>query len=296
MTALPLPPQRVVLAAFLVLFAEVCFASVSALVKYLSTDLPSEQLVFFRNIMAFLILLPWLSRKGKVAFKTTQWRFHLTRGLAGIAAMYLFFYALASLPLAQATLVMLLSPFIIPIISKLWLKEEVTPQTWLAIAIGFVGVFVFLNPLTMNLSPMLLAAFGAAVLAAYTKTLIRKMSSTESTSKIVFYFAALSTVLSFIPLLFLWENIATEHWLGLLLMGVLAVSGQLGMTKAFSLAPAARVGVFTYTSVIFAATLGYFFWDEPVYWHMAAGTLIIMLAGYFALRTRRTLVADNVKP
>lgn len=105
-----LPPPRVFLAAVLLLGAEFCFASVSALVKYLSTDLPEEQLVFFRNIMAFLVLLPWLWRKGPGAFKTKAWKFHLSRGIAGIAAMYLFFYAIAALPLAQATLVLLLTP------------------------------------------------------------------------------------------------------------------------------------------------------------------------------------------
>src|SRR5690606_16449243 len=165
----PLPPQRVVLAAMLLLSAELCFAGVSALVKYLSSDLPEEQLVFFRNIMAFLVLLPWLWRKGPDAFKTKAIGFHLSRGIAGIAAMYLFFYAIAALPLAQATLVLLLTPFLIPIIGRLWLHEKVTRQTWIAICIGFVGVYVFLNPTATSLSPMLLVAFCAAILAAFTK-------------------------------------------------------------------------------------------------------------------------------
>lgn len=286
-SATPLPPPRVLLAALLLLAAEFCFASVSALVKHLSDSLPSEQLVFFRNIMAFLVLLPWLWNKGRGAFKTQAWRFHLTRGLAGLAAMYLFFYAIAALPLAQATLVLLLTPFLIPIISRLWLKEEVTVQTWIAISIGFVGVFIFLNPIHMVLSPMIAVAFAAAVLAAYTKTLIRRMSGTESTAKIVFYFATLASVLSALPLLWMWQDIAVEHWLALFAMGVFATAGQLGMTKAFSLAPAARVGVFTYSSVIFAAGFGYFYWQEPIYWHMVLGTLVIMVAGYFALRNRR---------
>ena len=281
------PQRTVVIASALVLGAELCFAGVSALVKYLSTDLPSEQLVFFRNLMAFVVLLPWLWRKGPRAFKTKAWRFHITRGLAGLAAMYLFFYAIANLPLAQATLVLLLSPFIIPIIGRVWLKERVIPQTWLAIFIGFIGVFVFLNPAQTTLSPIVLVAFVAACLAAFTKTLIRQMSATESSSKIVFYFSTLATVLSAIPLLCRGESIANEHWLAILAMGGFAVAGQLGMTKAFSLAPAARVGVFTYSSVIFAALMGYWFWQEPITLSMILGAGIITVAGYLAIRTRR---------
>ncbi|MRJ41020.1 MULTISPECIES: DMT family transporter [Idiomarina] len=281
------PQRTVVIASLLIITAELCFAGVSALVKYLSTYLPSEQLVFFRNLMAFLVLLPWLWRKGPSAFKTKAWKFHLSRGLAGLAAMYLFFYAIAHLPLAQATLVLLLSPFIIPIIGRLWLHEKVLPQTWLAIGIGFIGVFIFLNPTTATLSPVVAVAFIAACLAAFTKTLIRQMSATESSSKIVFYFASLATLLSALPLVWMGQAVAPEHWLAIVVMGALAVAGQLTMTKAFAMAPAARVGVFTYSSVIFAALMGYWFWQEPITLSMLIGAGVIMVAGYLAIRTRR---------
>lgn len=281
------PTRNLVIAALMLLGAELCFAGVSALVKYLSTDVAPTQLVFFRNLMALAVLLPWLMRKGFSAFKTQAIGFHLSRGLAGLAAMYLFFYVIGHIPLAQATLVLLLAPFLIPVIGRVWLKEFVTRQTWFAIFIGFVGVFVFLNPTTAVLSPLLALAFVAAVLAAFTKTLIRQMSTTESSSKIVFYFSALSTLLSAIPLLWWAEPIATEQWLGIIAMGALAVTGQLSMTKAYALAPAAKVGVFTYSSVIFAALMGYWFWHEPITWHMVSGAIIITVAGYLALRTRR---------
>jgi len=279
--------KAVILASLLLLSAEASFAGVSALVKHLSATQNFEQLVFFRNVFAFLVLLPWLWRKGPGALKTSRWKLHLVRGIAGITAMYLFFYAISTIPLAQATLVLLLSPFLIPVIGWLWLKDYVSRQTWLAILLGFIGVFIFLDPLGSSISPVVGVAFIAAALAAFTKTVIRKMSATESTSKIVFYFSGFATIASAIPLIWLWQSIPAENWLGLGLMGLLAVYGQLAMTKAFSIAPAAKIGVFTYSSVIFAAVLGYWFFDEAVYWHMLWGTLVIIIAGYFAIRTRR---------
>ncbi len=285
--------HKVILASALVLGAELCFAGVSALVKYLTTDLPPEQLVFFRNLTALVVLLPWLWRKGPAALKTKAWRFHLTRGIAGVIATYLFFYSIAHLPLAQATLVLMLSPFIIPIMGWLWLKEYVNRQTWLAIAIGFIGVFIFLNPQQTILSPIIFVAFIAACLSAFTKTLIRQMSATESPSKIVFYFASISTLVSGLVLIWRGETIANEHWVAIIAMGLFAVGGQLGMTKAFALAPAARVGVFTYSSVIFAALMGYWFWDEPITISMLLGAAIIIIAGYLAIRTRRKAEAGH---
>ncbi|MGM0524892.1 MAG: DMT family transporter [Pseudomonadota bacterium] len=286
-TAVETSNKAVILASLLLLSAEASFAGVSALVKHLSATQNFEQLVFFRNVFAFLVLLPWLWRKGPGALKTRRWKLHLVRGIAGITAMYLFFYAISTIPLAQATLVLLLSPFLIPVIGWLWLKDYVSRQTWLAILLGFIGVFIFLDPLGSSISPVVAVAFIAAALAAFTKTVIRKMSATESTSKIVFYFSGFATFASAIPLIWLWQSIPVENWLGLGVMGLLAVYGQLAMTKAFSIAPAAKIGVFTYSSVIFAAVLGYWFFDEAVYWHMLWGTLVIIIAGYFAIRTRR---------
>lgn len=279
--------HALILASLLLLSAEASFAGVSALVKHLSTTQNFEQLVFFRNVLAFIVLAPWLWRKGAGALKTRRLKLHLLRAAAGITAMYLFFYAIATIPLAQATLVLLLSPFLIPVIGWLWLNDYVSRQTWLAIALGFVGVYIFLDPLDSDISPVVAVAFIAAALAAFTKTVIKRMSSTESTSKIVFYFSGFATIASAIPLIWLWQPIPPENWWGLALMGALAVYGQLAMTKAFSIAPAAKIGVFTYSSVIFAAILGYWFFDEAVYWHMLWGTLIIMTAGYFAIRSRR---------
>lgn len=74
-------------------------------------------------------------------------------------------------------------------------------------------------------------------------------------------------------------------------MGLLAVIGQLAMTRAFSIASPSRVGVFTYSSVIFAAIMGYWWWDEPVTWHMVSGAIIILIAGYYAMRQPRSQLA-----
>lgn len=280
-----MPP--VVIASALVLLAELCFAGVSALVKHLTETLPYEQLVFFRNLFAFIVLLPWLYRKRATAFRTEQLGLHVLRAVAGVAAMFLFFMVIAAIPLAQATLVLLMAPFIIPIISHYWLGEFISRRLILVILLGFIGVLVFLNPVANSLHPMVFVALGAAALAAWTKTIIRKLSVTESPSKIVFYFSFFATMISALPLLLRWQPIDPALWLLIAVMGLLAVIGQLAMTRAFSIASPSRVGVFTYSSVIFAGIMGYVWWDEPVTWYMVTGAIIILIAGYHAMRQPR---------
>lgn len=280
----------VVLASLLVLLAELCFAGVSALVKHLTETLPYEHLVFFRNLFAFTVLLPWLYRKRATAFRTEALGLHLLRAIVGVAAMFLFFMVIAAIPLAQATLVLLMAPFFIPLISHFWLGEYISARLIVTIAVGFIGVLVFLNPAASALHPMVLVAVVAALLAAWTKTIIRKLSVTESPSKIVFYFSFFASLLSGLPLIFRWQPIPPQSWLAVAALGLLAVIGQLAMTRAFSIASPSRVGVFTYSSVIFAALMGYWFWQEPITWHMIAGAVIIGIAGYYALRQPRPAV------
>ncbi|RUO21213.1 multidrug DMT transporter permease [Aliidiomarina iranensis] len=254
------------------------------MVKHLTPDVPFFHLVFFRNFFAFLILIPWLIRKRHSAFKTSQLRLHVFRGIAGVSAMYLFFLVISQVPLAKATLVLLMAPFFIPIISFIWLRERISNRLWFAIGLGFFGVLIFLNPFTSPFPAIMFLAVLAAALAAATKTIIRQMASTESPSKIVFYFSFFATVMTAIPVLLNWQTLSLELWLGVALMGFFAVLGQLTMTRAFSIAPPSQVGVFTYSSVLFAGLIGYLVWGEAFTLNMFLGSLVIIAAGYAAIR------------
>lgn len=84
--------------------AALLFAAMGAAVKAASRELPNAMVVFFRNAVGFLALLPWLLRGGVANLRTHHFPEHVVRGLAGLAAMFCFFYAIAHLRLADAML------------------------------------------------------------------------------------------------------------------------------------------------------------------------------------------------
>lgn len=272
--------------ALLLLLAEACFAGIGAIVKFTSATASEVQVVFFRNFFALLLMLPFLYRHGFSLLKTKRWYLHLSRSLTGIISMYCFFYVLARLPLAQGMLVLLLSPFIVPIIARFWLKERPSRLTLLGIALGFVGVLLALPGADTGVQAIMLVALLSAVLVAVTKTTIRYMSDTEPAVRIVFYFSLLTAVLSAIPVPFYWQPLNNEVWLAFIAMGILAAIGQLAMTRAYAIAPASDIGMWTYSSVIFAGLFGYLFWQEPVTMAWFAGVLVIFYAGYITTRQR----------
>lgn len=272
--------------ALLLLLAEACFAGIGALVKY-SSGLASEaQIVFFRNAFALLLMLPFLYTYGLRLLKTNRWYLHAFRALTGLVSMYCFFYVLGQLPLAQAMAILLLSPFIVPVIARIWLKESPSHITLIAIILGFVGVLLALPTPAAELKWVLLIALIAACLVAITKTTIRAMASTEPAVRTVFYFSLLTAIFSVIPLPFYWQPLEWQAWCAFIGMGALAAIGQLAMTQAYTLAPASDIGMWTYSSVIFAGFFGYFFWQEPVTMSWLAGVLVIFYAGYVTTRQR----------
>ncbi|MFB6259435.1 MAG: DMT family transporter, partial [Thiohalorhabdaceae bacterium] len=145
--------------------------------------------------------------------------------------------------------------------------SETSPQAWVRTHAALIGV-------------------AAGVLAAVSFVTIRRLHDSEPTTRIVFYFGVISTLISAIPLAWTWRTPDPALWGLLATMGASATGGQLLLTRAYALAPAAQVGPFTYTVVLFSAALGWALWGEvPGPWS-AVGTVLVVVAGILAIQHR----------
>lgn len=255
------------------------FALMGAGVKYSSQFVPSEMIVFLRNAFGLLFLLPWIHNAGLDTLKTQRFGAHLVRTLTGLTAMYCFFYAIAHLKLGEAVLLNFSSPLFIAIIALVWLKEPAPKFVVAAIFIGFIGVMLILKPGFGVFTPAALIGVAAGIFVALAMVSIRNLSSTEPTVRIVFYFSFLSSIISAIPLIWNWETPNLKVWAVMLGAGFIATKAQLLMTYAYRLAPAAKIGAFAYTNVIFAATFGWFMWGEKFDRISILGACLICLSG-----------------
>ena len=259
------------------------FAAMGAVIKSLAGALPTEMVVFFRALFGLGALLPWLWWH-RVSLRTRRWPMHLARGLAGITAMYCFFYALAHLPLGEAVLLNYSAPLFVPFIAFLWLRERVPGRLWWAIGIGFAGIVLVLRPGLALFSPTALVGLASGVLAAIATVGIRGLTRTEPAARIVFYFSLTGIAVSALPLPFIWVSPTPELWVRLLGIGALATIGQLLLTAAYAAASAARVGPFSYSAPVLASVLGWWFWAEAPDLPAYAGAALVVGAGILALR------------
>jgi len=272
------------LAATLLLGSSLLFASAGAAVKLASATATNEMVVFFRSLFGLVALLPFLVRQGSAALRTPHPRQQVTRALAGLAAMYCFFYAIAHLPLAEAMLLNYSSPLFIPFIAWLWLGEPIPPGIGWAIGTGFVGIALILKPGLGFFTPASVVGLASGLLTATAMVAIRGLAREEPTTRIVFYFGAVCSAASAPPLLWGWRSPSPRTLVLLGAVGALATFGQLLLTRAYALAPAARVGPFTYSTVVFAALLGWLLWGEVPDRLSVVGALLVALAGVLAIR------------
>jgi drug/metabolite transporter (DMT)-like permease len=172
----------------------------------------------------------------------------------------------------------------VPFIAAAWLGEKISRKIWTAIATGFVGIVLILKPGLDLFTPVSLIGVASGMFAALAMVSIRRLTHTEPTLRIVFYFSAVCTAVSAVPLLWRWQTPDPGLWALLIGMGALASLAQLLLTRAYSHAPAAQVGPFTYSTVVFAAAIGWIFWGESPDLLSFGGTALVCLAGIMTIR------------
>ena len=119
--ALPSPIRG----AIWMLIASACLTGMAAAVRHLSSGLHTFEIVFFRTILAFTFMLPWLMRAGLGAMRTNRLGMFAVRGVVTIIASTCYFWGLALIPLADATAIMFTRPLLGALLAKLLLHEVV---------------------------------------------------------------------------------------------------------------------------------------------------------------------------
>ena len=280
-------PDQPFKGALLLVLGEGLLAVMAAMIKHLADTLPVEMIVFGRNLIGLAVLLPVLVASGGIRdLRTSHLRLHFIRGFTGVTAMFCFFLTIAHIPLAEAVLVKMTVPFFLPLVAWLWLNDRISGHTWAAIVLGFVGVGVILRADEGVVDPVMLVALAGAAIMSVAKVSIRRMAASEPPHRVVFYFSLFATLLSALLLLRVQQMPTGTEMLWLLAIGSVAIAGQFAMTTAYQLARPGQVGVYNYSAVVWAAFLGWLFWGETLVLSTVLGTLLIIGAGIWNLKSR----------
>lgn len=292
--------DKLLLGLVLIALGETCFVFLGVFVKQASSEIPLVQILFFRNLFALFFLGIAVQRTGVSQLKSNRNRLHICRALIGVCATFLLFYCFSELKLAEATLLKTTAPIMIPFVAWFLLNEQVGKLTLVAIFMAFIGIIVIIAPAGLSFSANLgfLSGLTAALLASLAKVIVRKLGTTEPSKVIVFYFALYGTLITAPICWYFWQDMSHHIFAVVVLCAICASAGQLFVTKAYTIAKAGQVGMFSYVSMPIAGLLGWLIWSESITSSLVAGSLMILAAGYLNYRefqnsTGKTTAASN---
>jgi drug/metabolite transporter (DMT)-like permease len=283
------------------------FAVMSVLVRFVGETIPLGQVVFFRSAFAILPVMVIYAWRGELAgaVRTGRPLGHVTRGLISVAGMFLNFAALARLPLVDAIAISFASPLVTVALASFILKERVRVYRWSAVAVGFAGVVVMLWP-HLNLAELVATGSTAstvgaacAVTAAFTNagTVIqtRRLTDSETTSSIVFYFSVICTMAGLASLPFAWRTPNAAELTALVAIGVIGGLSHIFLTESYRYAPASAVAPFDYVALLWAFLFGYVLFGEIPTDYVYAGAAIVAGSGLFVIWRERRLPLERLR-
>jgi len=279
------------------LLSVLLFAMMSVLVRWLGDRVPLGQVVFFRSAFAILPVAFIYAWRGELlsAVRTERPLGHLGRGMISVAGMFLNFAALARLPLADANALSFAAPLITVALAALILKEQVRVYRWSAVAVGFIGVLVMLWPYLDigHVTASASATVGAvcALTAAFTNAgsviQTRRLTASETTSSIVFYFSLICALFGAVTLPFAWHTPNLGEFAALVSVGIIGGLSHIFLTESYRYASASTVAPFDYVAMLWAFLFGYAFFGEIPTAYVFVGSAIVAASGLFVIWRER---------
>lgn len=275
---------------FFIVLAAAGFALMAVFVR-LAGPLPVMQKVFFRNLVAALVALVMLKRSG-APFRIGKGNrlAVFLRSFVGMLGVILNFWAIDHLPIADSTMLNKMSPFFAILMSLFILNERPVKRDWLCLLVALSGAILVIKPGLGLASVSALAGLFGGFCAGTAYTFVRKAGQGGVKGPVIILSFSVFSCFTVLPFMMAqYEPMGARQLTFLLLSGCAAALGQLGITMAYTYAPAKEISVYDYIQVVFAALLGFLLFGElPDFLSVLGYVLIIGTAVYRFLASRKT--------
>ena len=269
--------------------------------KYIFNSVSLYEVYLIRTLVSFVIIVFYLKITNKpIIFGTHYPILTIIRVTLFFFGFSSFYISLTIMPLATATALFFASPFLITVFAIFILKEQVGPRRWIAVIVGFIGVYVILNPNFSNFDYLSLTPVFTAFCYALSMIIIKKTSDKDDVYSQMFHFYILAIVISIIFYFYMgdgkFNNIdhpasqfIFRKWFSnlefslpyMIFVGVIGASAFLCIFTAYRIASPAAVSSFEYSILIWASLNGWLFFDEVPNQRTIVGMILIICGGIY---------------
>ena len=251
------------------------------MVRELAGQIPAMELVFFRNVIALIVLVPIVMKQGVGLPSKSQIPVYALRVFFAYSAMVLLFYALARMPIADVYALQYTIPLFTILLAVIVLKQHADAHSWGACFVGFLGTLIVMRPGIIEITLASLAALTTAFMHAGSNTTIKILARRDNPEVITLWTNFGMLPLALIPTLFLWVTPTASQWPLVIGIGVVSSIGGYCFTRSVSAADARIVQPFQFSRMIFAAAIGWIMFSElPDLWTWI-GAVVIFAASYY---------------
>ena len=277
--------------------------------KYIYSSVSLYEVYLIRTLVSFIIIFCYLKITNKpIIFSTHYPLLTIIRVILFFFGFSSFYIAITIMPLATATALFFASPFLMTIFAIFILKEEVGLRRWSAVIIGFIGVYVILNPDFNNFNYLSLTPVLCAFCYALSMIILKKTSDEDDVYSQMFHFYILAIVISIIFYFYMgdgkFNNIdhpasqfIFRKWFDnlefslpyMIFIGVVGASAFLCLFTAYRIASPAVISPFEYSILVWASLNGWLFFDEIPDVRTIVGMILIVCGGIYIFIREKAL-------
>jgi drug/metabolite transporter (DMT)-like permease len=272
----------------LVLLGGLFITSLTWFVRSVADDIHPLQAAFMRYGFGTLLLLPMLLKFENTDFQAKLMGGHFLRGVVHAVSVLLWFYAVTKINLTDLTALSFTSPVFVTIGAFLFLGESFSYSRMMGIIVAFVGAMVVLRPGIEVISIGAIAILISAPFQAGSNLIAKHLAIHTSIYAMVFYLSLFVTLISLVPTLFVWSNPSPYTIAMTFGAAVMATIAHFCWSKSFQIADLSFTQPGFYFTLIWAAAIGFFAYDEiPDIWSGLGAAIIIGATAYITARERR---------
>ena len=271
------------------------FSIMVVFIRKASANLHILEVVFFRNLLAFFVMLPILKSTGLDAIKMNNTKLFFIRGFFGAIGMLAGFTCLTLIPLAQATAISFSKPIFITIGATIFLGEIIKARRIAAIIIGFIGMLIIVQPGVNSFSFGIMLAIIAALAHSLNGLIVKKLTLTDTPQAIIMWMVIILIPITFIPAIMVWEWPSFETWLYLWGIAIVGSLAHFLWTKSCSMAEITSLQPIEFIKLPIMALFGWVIFSEiPGTWTWIGGLIIFMSTIYISHREAKA--TNSLKP
>ena len=260
-------------------------ALMASCVKFVSNDLNTFSICFYRCIIGLIFLLPFVAKNKFQALKSNNIKLQFSRSMINIISMICWFSALGMMQLEKAAALGFTTPLFTTVLAVIFLGEIIRIHRTAALALGFVGIIVIIRPGYIPFEYSTLVMLIASLTFSFVLIFVKRLSAIDTNLTIIFYHLLFMTPVFFILSLFFWEPITWNQLLIFIIMSTAGLLSHWCMTQSLKMSDTTFVMPLQFTKLIWVSLIGFFIFSEmPDFWTWIGGAIIFVSVIYITYR------------